>query len=58
MKFPAHDHYPPGGGDIDYASLKPFVKPEHIKVFELSPSLPVEAVKSGIAYVKQIWGND
>ena len=42
---------------IDYAALKPFVKPEHIKVFELSPALPVEAVKAGIAHVKKIWGD-
>ena len=57
VKFPARDHFPPGGGDIDFTSLKPFVKPEHIKVFELSPSLPVDAVKSGIAHVKKIWGD-
>jgi hypothetical protein len=54
--FPAGDHAAPGTGTINYAALKPFVKPEHIKVFELSPSLPVEAVKSGIAHVKMIWG--
>ena len=36
--FPARDHSAPGNGTIDYAALKPFVKPEHIKVFELSPS--------------------
>jgi len=56
--FPAGDHAAPGTGTINYAALKPFVKPEHIKVFELSPSLPVEAVKSGIAHVKTIWGNE
>jgi sugar phosphate isomerase/epimerase len=54
--FPAGDHVAPGAGTVDFASLKPFVKPEHIKVFELSPALPVEAVKSGIAHVKAIWG--
>ena len=58
VKFPARDHFPTGGGDIDFAALKPFVKPEHIKVFELSPSLPVEAVKCGIAHVKLIWGTE
>ncbi len=55
--FPTRDHAAPGTGMIDYAALKPFVKPEHIKVFELSPGLPVEAVKSGIAHVKKIWGD-
>jgi sugar phosphate isomerase/epimerase len=58
VKFPARDHYPPGGGDIDFASLKPFVKPEHIKVFELSPKVPVEAARTGIAHLKSIWGEE
>jgi sugar phosphate isomerase/epimerase len=56
--YPAGDHAAPGTGTVDFASLKPFVKPEHIKVFELSPSLPVEAVKCGVAHVKLIWGAD
>ena len=56
--FPARDHAAPGTGTVDFAALKPFVKPEHIKVFELSPSLPVEAVKCGITHVKAIWGNE
>jgi sugar phosphate isomerase/epimerase len=54
--FPDGDHAAPGTGTIDFAALKPFVKPEHIKVFELSPKLPVEAVQRGIAHVKKIWG--
>ena len=56
VQMPAKDHCAPGTGIIDYAALKPFVKPEHIKVFELSPSLPVEAVKAGVAHLKSIWG--
>jgi sugar phosphate isomerase/epimerase len=56
--FPAGDHAAPGDGTIDFAALKPFVKPEHIKVFELSPKLPVEAVQRGIAHVKKIWGEE
>jgi sugar phosphate isomerase/epimerase len=58
VQFPARDHAPPGVGMVDFAALKPFVKPEHIKVFELSPSLPAEAVKGGVAHVKTIWGNE
>jgi sugar phosphate isomerase/epimerase len=58
VKFPARDHFPPGGGDIDFASLKPFVKPEHIKVFELSPKVPLESVQRGIAHLKKIWGDE
>jgi sugar phosphate isomerase/epimerase len=58
VKFPARDHCPPGGGDIDFAALKPFVKPEHIKVFEFSPKMPVEAARTGIAHLKQLWGEE
>jgi sugar phosphate isomerase/epimerase len=58
VKFPAHDHYPPGEGDINYAALKPFVKPEHIKVFELSPKVSVEGARAGIAHLKSIWGEE
>jgi sugar phosphate isomerase/epimerase len=58
VKFPARDHFPPGGGDIDFAALQPFVKPEHIKVFELSPKMPVEAARTGIAHLKALWGEE
>jgi sugar phosphate isomerase/epimerase len=57
VQYPARDHAAPGTGMIDFAALKPFVRPEHIKVFELSPSLPVEAVKAGVAHVRAIWGD-
>ncbi|HHY84796.1 MAG TPA: sugar phosphate isomerase/epimerase [Verrucomicrobia bacterium] len=58
VQFPARDHQPPGTGSVDFAALKPMVRPEHIKVFELSPSLPPEAVKAGVAHVKQLWGDE
>lgn len=58
VQFPTRDHCAPGKGMIDFTALKPFVKPEHIKVFELGPSLPVELVKSGIAHIKSIWGGE
>jgi len=32
------------------------VKPEHIKVFELSPRLTTEQAAGGVAFVKQVWG--
>ena len=56
VRFPATDHCPPGSGNIDFAALRPHVKPEHIKVFELSPKLPVEAVRKGVAYLQSVWG--
>ncbi len=58
VQFPTLDHCAPGTGMIDFAALKPFVKPEHIKVFEFSSKVPVEAAKAGIAHVKKIWGGD
>ena len=54
--YPDRDHAAPGMGTVDFASLKPMVKPEHIKVFEFSPSLTPEQAKAGIAHVKRIWG--
>jgi sugar phosphate isomerase/epimerase len=58
VQFPALDHCAPGTGMIDYAALQPFVKPEHIKVFEFSSKVPVEAAQAGIAHVKKIWGGE
>ena len=56
--FPDRDHAAPGSGTIDFAALKPFAKPEHIKVFELNPSLLPDAAKAGIAHLKKIWGEE
>jgi sugar phosphate isomerase/epimerase len=56
VNFPERDHAAPGQGMIDFAALKPFVKPEHIKVFEFSPALPALIAKDGIAHIKKIWG--
>ena len=58
VQFPGRDHCPPGSGTIDFAALKPFVKPEHIKVFEFSPALSPEEAQRGVAHLKQIWGPD
>lgn len=56
VKFPARDHFPPGGGDVDFAALQPSVKPEHIKVFELSPKVPLDSVMRSVTHLKRIWG--
>lgn len=58
VEFPDRDHASPGTGMIDFAALKPFVKPGHIKVFELNPGLPVEKIKAGVAYLKAVWENE
>src|SRR5271157_1547968 len=56
VAFPGHDHRAPGGGTINFAALKPLVKPGHIKVFELSPSLSLDEVVKGVAHIHQVWG--
>lgn len=56
VQFPGRDHCAPGTGSIDFAALKSFLKPHHIKVFELSPSLTPEQVRSGVEHVKTLWG--
>jgi sugar phosphate isomerase/epimerase len=56
VAFPARDHRPIGSGNIDFAALKPMVRPEHIKVLELHPSLPPEEVRSSFARLKELWG--
>jgi sugar phosphate isomerase/epimerase len=53
---PATDHLPPGEGAIDFVALKPFVKPEHLKVFEFNPALPPEAILAGVEHIKKLWG--
>jgi len=56
VEFPARDHRPPGTGTIDFAALRPFVRAEHIKVFEFSPSVTTEQLQQGVAYLKGVWG--
>jgi len=58
VQFPGRDHCSPGTGTIDFAALKPMVQPRHIKVFEFSPSMIPELVRSGVAHVKSIWGEE
>jgi sugar phosphate isomerase/epimerase len=58
VEFPGRDHCAPGTGSVDFAALRPFVKPEHIKVFEMSPGLSPEQVHAGVAHLKGIWGEE
>jgi sugar phosphate isomerase/epimerase len=58
VQFPGRDHRAPGAGTINWAALKGMVKPEHIKVFEFSPSLTVGEVKTGAAHIHAVWGTD
>jgi sugar phosphate isomerase/epimerase len=56
VQFPGKDHTPPGTGTVDFVALKPLIRPEHIKVFELSPSLTPAEIRSGVEYTRQVWG--
>jgi len=56
VQFPGKDHRAPGTGMIDFSGLKHLVKPSHLKVFELSPSLSAEEARQGVEHLKGIWG--
>ena len=56
--FPATTIARRAAGMIDFAALKPLVKPEHIKVFEFSPRLTEEEARQGVAHIKQLWGDE
>lgn len=53
--FPGRDHQEPGTGGVDFNALKPYVRADHVKVFEFSPSLSTEAVKRGSDHVRNLW---
>jgi sugar phosphate isomerase/epimerase len=56
VEYPGRDHRAPGKGMIDFAALKHVPRPEHIKVFEFSPSLTPEVALQGVAHLKGLWG--
>lgn len=56
--FPGRDHLPPGQGMIDFKALAPIVRPEHIKVLELHPSVTAEEVRKSLAFMKSVWGEE
>lgn len=58
VEYPGRDHQQPGTGCVDFAALKKFVKPEHIKVFEFSPNMETEQAVAGIAHIKSLWGDE
>ncbi len=58
VRFPGRDHCPPGSGSIAFQSLARFVRPDHIKVFELAPGLPPEEVRAGVEFIKRLWGEE
>lgn len=55
---PAIDHCPPGSGMVDFAAIKPWVKPEHCKVLELNPGVPADQVKPALELLQSLWGSE
>ncbi len=58
VAMPGRDHMPPGKGMIDFAAMAPTVRPEHIKVLELHPSVTTEEVTEAFAHIKSLWGEE
>jgi sugar phosphate isomerase/epimerase len=58
VEFPGRDHQQPGTGCVDFAALKKFVRPEHIKVFEFSPNMDAAQAAAGVAHIKSLWGEE
>jgi len=58
VRPPCRDHCPPGTGQVDFAALRPWVRPEHSKGGELSPALTVEEVRAGVEHIRRIWGGE
>lgn len=49
-----YDHKAPGTGNIDYSGLKSYLKPDTIKVLELSPKVTPPEVRIGFEYLQHI----
>jgi sugar phosphate isomerase/epimerase len=56
VEYPGRDHQQPGTGCVDFAALKKFVRPDHIKVFEFSPNMETPQAVAGVAHIKSLWG--
>jgi sugar phosphate isomerase/epimerase len=49
-----NDHLPPGRGEIDFQSLKPYLNCDTIKVIELKPGIPGPEVIKGIQFIREM----
>ena len=58
VEYPGRDHQQPGTGCVDFKALTPFVRPEHIKVFEFSSSVDTQQAVAGVAHIKSLWGSE
>ncbi|MFH1776289.1 MAG: TIM barrel protein [Candidatus Omnitrophota bacterium] len=49
------DHLAPLMGNFDFNLLKPYLKPDHLKVLEPHPPVTAEQVKIGLSYLEQLF---
>ncbi len=47
------DHLPPGQGSVDYGRIRPFLKPDTLRVLELSSHSKAEDVAAGKAHLQR-----
>jgi sugar phosphate isomerase/epimerase len=45
------DHFPPGHGEINYAEIRPFMKPDLINILEVHPKVARDALIEGIRFI-------
>lgn len=50
------DHLPPGEGKIDFAALEPVARAARHLVLEPHAGVTLEALKRGLAFLRQVWG--
>lgn len=48
------DHLPPGEGEVDFAALRPYARPEHLRVFEVFTVQPEERLNRSLRYLEEL----
>lgn len=48
------DHLPPGAGEIDFESLRPYIRPDTLLVLELKPGTPDREIERGIEHIRTV----
>jgi len=48
------DHFAPGTGDMDFSSIKPYLKEETIKVIEVHPKVSRRELLEGIRFLREL----
>lgn len=46
------DHLPPGEGEVEFASLRSYARPEHLRVFEVFSVQPEERLGQSLRYLE------